>query len=53
MLFDKREVFVSYSERDLYQMQHALEQASIDSAKGYSTAWRCAHALGRQSGCRD
>ena len=30
MLFDKREVFVSYSERDLYQMQHALEQAGID-----------------------
>lgn len=30
MLFDKREVFVSYSERDLCQMQHALEQASID-----------------------
>lgn len=27
MLFDKREVFVSYFERDLYQMQHALEQA--------------------------
>lgn len=32
MLFDKREVFVSYSERDLYQMQHALEQAGIDYA---------------------
>lgn len=30
MLFDKREVFVSYSERDLYQMHHALEQAGID-----------------------
>ena len=30
MLFDKREVFVSYSERDLYQMQHALERAGID-----------------------
>lgn len=30
MLFDKREVFVSHSERDLYQMQHALEQAGID-----------------------
>ena len=30
MLFDKREVFVSYSERDLYQMQHALKQAGID-----------------------
>ena len=30
MLFAQREVFVSYSERDLYQIQHALEQAGID-----------------------
>lgn len=30
MLFDKREVFITYSERDLYDMQHALEQAGID-----------------------
>lgn len=30
MLLDKREVFVSYSERDLYQIQQALNQAGID-----------------------
>lgn len=30
MLFGKREVFTTYSEPDLYQVQHALEQAGID-----------------------
>ena len=30
MLFAQREVFVSYSERDLHQIQQALNQARID-----------------------
>lgn len=29
MLFDKKEVFMTYSQRDLYEMQQALERAGI------------------------